>query len=279
VLKSLLSTIIIFLILIPSVSAHEIDDIHSLKINGVFTKKYLHVDLSTDAFFVPRDQAPDVYLINQPLNLEIVPQTLPFLTKFDALQLDFSIDYGDGRSDTGLKQNISYPRPGSYIINIYAGPKGHSHPQLVHSTLINIVPDKNYPLPQAVIHLYGKEIKQPIDSQQISFNQQLSLDASNKNSSGPNEYLWDLGDKHSANTSKLTHQYSQDHYRAMVVIQIKDSNGFISHAAIELLRKDNPISIPGQKKSLFSPPNIIVATIVIIITVILIALLRRFKKG
>jgi hypothetical protein len=127
---------------------------------------------------------------------------------------------------------------GSYFLVINAQYQSEQA-QLIQSTLVNILPNKDYQLPEAVIKIDSQKSTDPlIDILKLNFKNPLQFDATESKapSSQITSYLWDFGDRQSGNQAKVTHQYdlSQVSIQLFPVLRIKDQNGFLADTFVEL---------------------------------------------
>ena len=126
-----------------NVSAHLAGQPPFFKVNGKFSDLYRVPTTSLPTFNLPQDGFSEPFLINESINFEIDKTLLPVPPDI-ADQTEFTWDFGDGSSGTGLKNTHQYKKMGSFILVISAKYKGDAAPpQLLQSLLLNIVPDKN----------------------------------------------------------------------------------------------------------------------------------------
>lgn len=212
------------------------------KVNGTYTNLYPVPLTSLYNFELPQDLAPDNYLVNQTISFELDRDKLPAPSQVID-QTKFSWELGDETHTSGLKVSHAYAKIGSYILKIYADDKTTPEPQLLESVLINVLPDKNYQLPQSVIKVNGQVSKDPlVDILNFSFQKPLSFDAASSKSSSPiMEYFWDFGDQKSAIGATQTHSYPSDLSQVFVVLRIKTADGFISDSFVEIQNQDQAI--------------------------------------
>lgn len=206
-------------------------------INDVYTPLYPIPTTSLSDFILPQDIAPKTYLINEPLQFKIDTQKLPMISAEALKNMIFTWDFGDGMLYEGLQTEHSYVTMGSYILTIKADSGNGDTPVLLQSVLLHILPNSTYILPQAVIAISGKTVKDPLtDTLSYALSDSLSFDASNSKSSSSDivSYLWDFGDMKSSNQKKEEHIYNDDLRIIFPVLRIKDKNGFISDAFVQV---------------------------------------------
>ncbi len=285
---------LIFFFLLPvacglwPVSAHLVGQPPFFKVNGLYSQLYPVPVTSLNNFDLPQDSAPDNYLVNVPISFEFDEARLP-APKDIIEKTKFDWDFTDGSHGEGLKQTHTFTKIGSYIIKIYADDGTTPKPQLLESVLVNVLPDKNYHLPQAKILINGLSGKDPLtDVLQFSFNQPLQMDGTKStSSSGIAEYFWDLGDQKSALGATQTHLEPKDLSQAFIVLRVKDKNGLIADQFVEVqngLNEQNskqtpstisPTPVPLPKKSNQLPLTL--AAIVGLIIVLFMA--RHWLRG
>ncbi len=218
------------------VSAHTIGQPPFFKINGVFSNLYPIPTSSVEGFNLPQDLAADNFLVGQTLNFELDSAKMP-APKEVIDQTQFFWEFGDGTTGNGLKNSHRYPKSGSYILAIKAQYKTDPTPQLIQSVMLNVLPNKDYKLPQAVIKVNGKIIKDPLaDIIKTNFNREITLDGSSSIAGSGKivSYQWDLGDTQTSTKARLTHQYDSQLNQVFPVLRVKDENGLISDQFIEL---------------------------------------------
>ncbi len=232
----LISSLLYSLFFIPTASAHLVGQPPFFKINGVYSNLYPVPLTSLENFGLPQDLAPENYLINQPISMEFDLAKLPAPPEVIA-KTKFNWDYGDGSHGSGLKNTHAYSRMGSYIMIIYADDGSTPTPQIIQSTMLHILPSKNYQLPKSVIKINNQKSKDPLtDILRFKFSDGLHFDASESNapSSKIVSYLWDFGDRSSDTTSTITHSYPGDLSQIFPVLRVKDANGFIADSFVEV---------------------------------------------
>lgn len=230
------TVVVLFFLLTVPVSAHVFGQPPYFKINGQYSNLYPVPLTSFADFNLPQDLAPQNYLVGQKLSFELDENRLPAPPEI-VEKTNFTWDFGDGGTGTGLKNSHTYSKMGSYILDIYADDGTTPTPQLLEKALINILPDKNYKLPKSVILINGRGSKDPLTDILVDdFNQTFNFDATHSESGSERivSYFWDFGDQKSSVSAIATHAYLKDTPQIFPVLRIKDSNGFISDAFIEI---------------------------------------------
>jgi len=229
----------VFLIVKPHlVSAHLSGQPPFFLINGTYTGFYPVYVTSLKDFVLPQDTAPENYLLGQELGFEIDSAMLPFPQDI-INKITFTWDFGDGTKNKGLKIKHSYKKIGSFLLKISADYAGYNDPNtksLLQAILINIVPDKDYKLPKAIIKINNREVKDPNQPVQVS-NKSITLDgSSSKNGSAKIiSYFWDKGDGESTPEQKFKDTYSGiNEVYVFPMLRVKDANGFINDTFVQI---------------------------------------------
>lgn len=250
---SLLLATIIFLLVLPSRAfAHLPGQPPFFKINDRYSNLYPVPSTSLTDFTLPQDLGPSTYQVGQPINFELATDLLP-VPKEIVQRSEFFWDMGDLSKATGLKNSHTYSKPGYYFLTVNVQAPGDSQSQLLESVLFNVLPDKNYQLPQAQITVNGQQnsgsVVAPINalfSKPVMFDGGKSQGGSGKIIS----FFWDFGDGKSGSGAKTSHQYANDLTQAFVVLRVKNSDGFIADSFIEVDNKNGPaVIVNNQKKA------------------------------
>ncbi len=227
------------------------------KINGAYVE-FNDIQFDSSFFDIPQDKAPEGYLANQELALEM-----------DAAPLQASLvlkrvlhwDFGDGTTATGLKNTHRYTRPGTFVVKIT---DDSDPPQLIESAVIQILPYKGYRLPKAVISVNGEQKSDLV----LPFSQPVSFDATGSTASSRIvSYTWDFNDGTSGSQPVCRHRYDKGTNWPMVfvLLRIRDKDGFFADACAEIINQDEnnqgsslpaapQNNIPGIASAQPSPP-------------------------
>src|SRR3989344_3496302 len=217
------------------VYAHLENPSHFLKINGKHTNHYQITSTSLEGFMVPNHQAPENYIVNQTINFEVDTLSLKN-ARGDVDQDLFIFDFSGGETIENQGKALSYvfKTPGSHVLKLYSKTAKSPTPELLQTTLIHILPFKDYPLPKAVISIDGKIYKSS-ESLLIDFKDEFSFDAKESISSSIIiEHSWDLGNKVLGKDASFIYEYPENPYSAYVILRIKNADGFISDSFVEL---------------------------------------------
>ena len=246
----------LFLLFNPVYAGAHGDGLNSFfLINNETTKQYHINSTSLTDFNLPQSTASETYLAGEGISFEIDTADLPF-TEVIVKQSQFFWDFGDGIKGFGLKNSHSYKKTGSYILKIEVSAGGQP-PQILQTTLINIVPDKNYQLPKSVISVNGYEgggdpTKDFLESK---FDMDFNFDGSKSTASSKiSEYIWDFGDQTSGTGQKITHRYDTNPYAVFPVLRIKTEDGFIADSMVQIKEGDraaNPLAGESLQEKLF----------------------------
>jgi hypothetical protein len=252
-------SILLVLISVVSTIAQEPADSHSkshlhkhaeptlvfFKINGEAAKPYLEIRNTSKDFLLPFFVSPQIVLVNEAIDIEIDPGILETASikahNSTIPDAKFIWDFGDGKLGSGTRNKHAYSKPGSYILSIYIQSKLFDEPKIFKTLLFHILPQKNYRLPQAVIEINGQLVRE--NSREViktSFQKPVKLVAT-KSIAGTTElveYVWDLSDRSLSKQPALSHTYNRASYNARPILRVRDKNGFISDAYVEILNLD-----------------------------------------
>jgi hypothetical protein len=221
----------------PDLSAHLAGQPPYFKVNGSYVDLYPVPLTSLPDFPLPQDSTSENYLVNQTVNFEFDLSRLP-APKEVIEKTKFSWDFGDGSAASGLSNSHIYKTPGSYHIVIKADDNTTPTPQILESTLIHVLPDRNYTLPKAIIKVNSQKSSDPLtDILEFSFGQNMEFDASDSEGNIVS-YFWDFGDQKSSTKKIDTHFYPGDVTQVFPVLRVRDSQGFISDSFVQVQNKD-----------------------------------------
>lgn len=249
-LAPLLILLVSFLMLPDAVYAHARRQLPFLKINGMYSDMYPVTMPALSIFTLPQDTGPQKYLVNQAITLEIDPSRLPAPTGA-ITERKFTWNFGDWTVAEGLQNTHTYSKPGSYLLTIHVTSLENKKPQLLDSLLLNILPNTFYMLPKASISVGGWTSSDPqTDILETSFDKELTFDGTKSQSSSEIvTYSWDFGDQQSAEGAKVTHRYTPDTDTVLPVLMVKNADGFIAAAYVQINNKRGVQNQSGIKNS------------------------------
>jgi len=244
-MKKFLLILIIFLLSVAPVSAHLIGQPPFFKVNGVYSNFYPVSSYSSDQNkILPQDYSSGAYVVNEPISFELDKSQLETIVPKEIVaKTDFLWDFGDGAKGKGLANKHVYTKPGGYTLNIFADTSTFEQgvqAQLLQSTYFNVLPDKNYKIPQAVMLVNGQKVTvdQATGTTQdvfdVNFKEPVHFDASTSviGSSKVVSYEWDFGDGKTATGTKVNHTYVGDAQLLTPVLTLTDEKGFISETSV-----------------------------------------------
>ncbi len=264
-MKRILILLLLFLLFVPQpVSAHLSGQPPFFKMNGKLSGLY---PVQTNSYFpeftLPQDLAPETYLLDQPVTMEIDTKVLAQIIPQPIIdKTTFTWDFGDGSKGEGLTNTHRYKKMGSYVISINAEYTEDSStkipPQLIQSVMLHVLPDTKYQLPQAIIKVGGKEESK--DSMNDVFEENLTekiqLDGSLSKapSSKIVSYFWDFDDGESSKDKVASHTYTAKRQYAGPSLRVKDANGFIADNFVGIRhnpKTHNTISSPQSSSKTY----------------------------
>jgi opacity protein-like surface antigen len=263
--KLILAALTISLLPSAAASAHSTAP-SFFQINGKITTHNELAEMVTGSTIkLPKDVAPDNYVVNQPIDFAIDPNALQMVYGQQAVdRAKYNWDYGDGTKATGTTNRRTYSKPGTYLLTIQADFGSGSPAQLIESVHMNIVPTLTYQMPAANIKVNGKAADDPTRSNlEVDFKNELTFEAP----PGAKEYQWDFGDGRSASGQRVSHKFKRSDVLAVPLLRVKDANGLTSDGFITL-KNTSPTNVDGKKRGLSSP----VALIAVIAGAMLLAI-------
>lgn len=220
-------------------SAHIAGQPPFFLMNDRYADYYPVYTTSLSNFSLPQDIAPETYVVNQPITMKIDKTVLPFPPEvIETIQ--FSWDYGDGGTNTGIENTHTYTKPGSYLLKVNADYGGYAGPDAqptIQAVLIQVLPNKEYKLPQAKIVINNKGITDPLtDTITLPSGEKIILDASSsiQGTAPITEYFWDLGNGEKSSEKKLSFSNITNQAYLFPFLRVKDANGFISDTYIQI---------------------------------------------
>lgn len=290
-----------------------------LTINGVLTKVYPNESSSIKPYLGDSaDIASENYLVNQNLECDFEASRSAqlgeiFGWKEEMLEkVTYTWDFGDGtekkKTNTPKNSHI-YKKMGSYIMEILADYSqaggSNSYPQVVQTTLLHILPNKDYKLPEPIIKINGQIVpsssltlgnspKESTSSSglarllgnkgtnlELDFNKRLSFDASGSKAplSKIIQYQWDLGQGGDVVKSKTASiKYKLPQALITPVLRVTDENGFIAEAAVNLENSGKNEPSGFSLEELISPTTLLISAQAVVVAVGIIWYIRRKRK-
>lgn len=185
------------------------------------------------AFSVPEDIAKKNYLVHEEIVFSI--DTSVMLRVYSQEVLDTVIyewELGDGTSASGTEVKHTYKQIGSKVLTIYAkfnDPEVTLPPQPIETVQMDIVPDKNYSIPEPGIYTNRRALQQ--DSYEVNMQNPVSFEAKMKNNPTAEiaSYTWDFGDGGKGIGERAVYTYSTDPAIVAPVLKVTDKNGFSAY--------------------------------------------------
>lgn len=248
--------------------AHLLGQPPFFKVNGIYSIFYPVQSYSAYGDTLPpQDFSPGIYLVQEPIAFELEKSQLATIIPEEIVnKTKFIWDFGDGTKGVGFVNSHSYTKPGSYILTIYADTTGFEKgvtPQLLQSVFFDILPDKSYETPTAVILVNGEKIQtdQMTNVQQDVFQ----IDKKSPVTFSANEsivrtgkivkYIWDFGDGEKAEGKEVTHVYSSELEFIAPSLRLIDEKGFISETSVGLKETEGLFDTNRDQKQSQSTSN------------------------
>jgi hypothetical protein len=227
-MKRIALLVLLFCLVFPTtVSAHGSGLVPFFKINGKIpdTHPLTKENIIPATFTVPQDLSTDTYLVRQPITFKIDTSLLAQGYTKDVIDtLHYRWIFGDGTKAVGLENTHTYNKIGSYTVEIYADFSDDSvEPQLIESVQLNILPDKNYKIPQPIIIVNRQ------DGDKIAMHNPVRFEVvfHTKPSATIASYVWEFGDGKTGKNEMEIHTYDGEQYLAAPVVRVVDANGFV----------------------------------------------------
>lgn len=289
-MKNIRITFILFVVLslvMPKiVNAHGSGFPPFFKIDGKIAQPYFlqNAGAFSTVLNIPQDVAGKNYLVGEEISFEIDKSKLATVYPPDTLDsITYKWDFGDAEHAGGLKQAHKYKKMGSYILTITADYQDSDlQPQIIESALINILPDKNYQLPKAVLKA-NKRVGTNKNYNILDFDLVNDIEfeghESFSSSSNINKNEWDFGDDKTATGSNVVHRYELPQAFATVILRVHDTNGFFTDAYVNIRNngKNDPDAQSNGIK--INTRSYLIGGIVFLILIIVIFKKRLNRKS
>lgn len=260
------TALIALLICIPQSAFAHNNGIPTVKINNKpLLPQQAYQGYVDQKLLLPQDLAPERYLPNTLLEFEIIKENLPLPPEtVDKIEFRWGWDFEDEVYALGPKATHSYKNIGSHYVTLEAKIPGNPDFVVYDSIQVDIVPNLNYQLPQAVITT-PTEV-QP--NKEITFSARVTTDPS----TAVDSYLWKVDQNTYSTNAEVKHIYKSDPIFEYVYLQIKDKNNFMYTAVKTVYSKkqtNTQVATANiQKTNSWINTAVIILTGVIIITTI-----------
>lgn len=199
-------------------------------------------------FTIPNELAAQNFVVNEKLNFKVDPKLLPDGGD-KVVSTDFLWEFANGQTGVGLSASSSYSKPGSYIVLIKVKDSSNPEPVELESMQVNILPDKAYQAPQAVITVNGKKVEKPFE-EPISIKSNSPIKFSAKSSKGLiKKYTWDFADGTKLQTgSEVEHTFASSS-TFFPILRVEDENGIYSNSIVQLSATDTVVKTNNNQSS------------------------------
>ncbi len=289
-IKSIIAIVLSFLfclvILQKDIYAHS-RGIPILTINGKLTKVYPIESSSIEPYLGDSsDIASENYLVKQKLDFAFDASRsaeIPIINDWN--KITYTWNFGDGTKEQKTNTPTSshtYTKMGSFIMQLtadFSKAGSDSPPQVVQTTLIHILPNRDYKLPHPVIKINGQRVSNK-ETVEFDFNKRLSFDASDSRSLSSKiiQYQWDLGQGEVVKNSTTAYRYKLPQYYTTVVLRVMDENGFIVEDFVDLENSGSNEPSEFSLTDIFSNKLLIALLVQALVLGIGIVWFIQFKK-
>jgi hypothetical protein len=232
-MQKVLSLIAIFFFLsVQQVSAHAEGLVPFLTVNGSYPDVHpiQKETIVPKSFSVPEDIAKEKFLVNEEIAFVIDTSVLSRIYPDDVLStITYEWEMGDGSIKQGTEVKHAYKQIGSKVLTIYAkfeDPNVELPPQPIEVVQLEIVPNKNYILPEPIIVADRKELD--IKSHEVNMQNPIRFEAKIKNQPTADivSYAWDFGEGGTSTEQNPIHTYTTSPEIVSPVLKVTDKNGF-----------------------------------------------------
>jgi hypothetical protein len=217
---------------VQQVGAHAEGLTPFLRINGEYPEvnQIQKEAIVPSSFSVPEDVSKQKFIIREEIAFTIDTSVLSNLYSEEVLQtITFEWDFGDGTTGQGTEVKHTYSQMGSKVLTIYADfndPEVTFAKQPIESVQIDVLPSKEYILPEPKILVDRRELG--LESDEVNMQNSITFEADikNKPSTDIASYTWDFGEGGKSNEKKAVHRYTTDPAIVTPVLKVTDKNGF-----------------------------------------------------
>ncbi|MDP2671599.1 MAG: PKD domain-containing protein [bacterium] len=193
--------------------------------NPIFTSSTTDIPLGMDV-------APENYLVNTQVKFSLTRKNLP-APKEVIDRSTFGWNFADGRQGSGLTVSHTFTKPGTYIVKITVKDPTQNTVFDLNTVQLNILPNKDYSLPQAKIKINGKLVADPLkDTFKVKKGDEIEFDASQSVGDGLS-YQWDFGDGVAQRGKTIKHTYAADFFPSFPLLRVTDKNGLYNDTFAE----------------------------------------------
>lgn len=241
----LITTIIFSFLLIPTTSLAHLGGVPFIEINSkpTLVNDYNSYSGRPD---IPQDDAPETYLVNQPIKFEVIQKFLQVPEEvFKKTEFRWKFDQDSDSYETGSVLSYTFSKPKFYFVQLDVKGPDQADFQPLNTIGINIVPDKNYTLPSAKLSVRTNK-NNPNSS--IAYVPKINTDPSAQVIS----YSWDFDDQTTSTDISPTHKFADESVIHGVTLKITDTRGYVAQAGLQIFNNDGKLEISDLKPN--SPP-------------------------
>ncbi len=269
----------LFFSFIPPIQAH-IGGIPFINLNDkpTLVNDYNNYSGRTD---IPQDDAPETFLINQPIKFEIIQKYLQIPEDiFKKSEFRWKFDPEKDQYATGSLISHSFDQAKTYYSVLEVKGPEQSDFQPLNTLGINIVNDLNYKLPKITLSAATDNNK---PNRPIQYFANIETDPTAQIIS----YSWDFDDEQTSTEQNPIHKFADENIIHGVTLKVTDSNGYINYAGLQVFENDGKLEIsnikPGENaisvNTNFSTSSALINYIYIIpIIAIIIGTIFFFKR-
>ncbi len=228
-----------FSLFAPSLQAH-IGGIPFINLNDkpTLVNDYNNYSGRTD---IPQDDAPETFLINQPIKFEVIQKYLQIPEDvFKKSEFRWKFDPEKDQYQTGSLISHSFDQPKTYFSLIEVKGPEQSDFQPLNTLGINIVNDLSYKLPKVTLSAATDSNK---PNRPVQYFAQVETDPTAQITN----YAWDFDDGQTSSEQNPIHKFADENIIHGVTLKVTDSNGYISYTGLQVFENDNKLEISNIK--------------------------------